>query len=351
MHESVEWLLKVAGPIIRYRTATELTDEVSATQIHQLRIEMENSAESRKWLSRLRECDHIHSSKTTAAENCVAKLSAFGLTAVTPSVRELLDRKFDDFYTPSAGDRYWNGAIMFPFLVSVGYMLRDDISAHVDSRLNAICEYARTMLDGLAENGSVEDLYLSRDEKRLLGIPKKWQDAFVWKPSLERLFPTCYDFYLFSYLPGYDNKRELILEFASTELYQKFCQRRELYRSYGWDAEKRYCWCATEMPFFHGYFGYDDGHFSPNKFLLYLDLVSRYPGAKRMPWFKDGMQRLERYSTETGRYRFPPEYLLERSVGYYLYAGARMGLGERGNQRFEIESTFRMLSMKRNAGL
>jgi hypothetical protein len=103
------------------------------------------------------------------------------------------------------------------------------------------------------------------------------------------------------------------------------------------------------MPFFQGFFGYDDQNFTPNMFILYMDLVAHYPGAGEMPWFQKGIQHLEQYRVDQGRYCFPASYLPEKNGGYYLYTGALMGLGERGKQRLEIESTFRMLSMRKNA--
>ena len=103
------------------------------------------------------------------------------------------------------------------------------------------------------------------------------------------------------------------------------------------------------MPYFQGFFGFDDPNFAPNMFVLYLDLVSHYPGAGQLPWFQKGIQHLEQFRVEKNRYCFPASYLPEKTGGYYLYAGALMGIGERGKQRLEIESTFRMLSMKRNA--
>ena len=105
------------------------------------------------------------------------------------------------------------------------------------------------------------------------------------------------------------------------------------------------------MPYFHGFFGFADASFAPSRFLLYLDLVSRYPGAGEIPWFLQGLQHLEKYRVGTDRYCFPASYVPERKTGYYLYSGSMMGLGETGKKRLEVESTFRMLSMKRNAGV
>ncbi len=61
------------------------------------------------------------------------------------------------------------------------------------------------------------------------------------------------------------------------------------------------------------------------------------------------MALLEGYRTAQGTYRFPSELLKERRNSHYLYAGSHLGLAEdrRGKQGLELESTFRMLLIRR----
>ena len=82
-----------------------------------------------------------------------------------------------------------------------------------------------------------------------------------------------------------------------------------------------------------------------------MNLVSGFPGAYEQQWFRQRIDHLEHYRTDRGTYLFPKEYLPEKKNSYYLYSGAHLGLGEKGGQALEIESTFRMLSIRKRAGL
>ena len=349
MGTNVEWLMENAGPILRYRTARELIGKLEAGKIDELYREAVECPDARRWLSALEASTHLHSSDDTAAENSIAKLRAYGLCADHLEVEKLLDDVYRRLYAEERDRDVWDAAILFPFLVAVGYFPSPEIMEYAVRRLSVVCDYARTSLAEFANDDDVESLFLSHREKEQLGVPDRWRDKHVWQPSIEQRIPTCYDFYLFSHLEGYDEERELILQFVGTRRFQRLCERRELEGTYGWDPGKRYCWSVTQMPYLFGFFGFGQPHFSPNKFLLYLELVSRFPDADRMPWFRAGLNHLDQFRLDSGRYRFPSTYVPERRGGYYLYAGAHMRLGERGKLGLEIESTFRMLSMARNA--
>lgn len=345
MNPMVDWLAREAGPIIRYRVATDLCGE-RPTAGSKLARDLLGTVEVQVWLEHLRRAESIHGSQTTAAENCIAKLRAYGLTVAVARLRDDLD----DLYrrlTPGSSD----GLVLIPFLVAVGYLSAPEIVSYAQRRLEEVHAF---VTESTSQSGDVEDietLYLSQQEKKQLGVPSQWQRQHVWQPAIAWVLPNCYDFYLFSHLQGHERERRDILQFVGSPRYQRLCRRRELEGTYGWDSTKRYCWSAWQMPYLHGYFGFDESEFVPNKFLLYMDLVSRYPGARELPWFQMGLRHLERYQVRSGGHSFPATYLLERSSGYYLYAAARMGLGERGRRRLHLESSFRLLSMKAMAGI
>jgi len=349
MDTNAAWLMENAGPILRYRTACELVDNLEADKIEALYREGMECSDTQRWLKALEAATHIHSSADDAAENSIAKLRAYGLCADHPELEKLLDDVYRRLYTEKKDRNVWDAAILFPFLVAVRYFADPEIMEYAVRRLTTVCDYARASLADFADNDDAEPLFLSHREKEQLGVPGTWRDKHVLQPSIEQQIPTCYDIYLFSHLEGYDEERELILQFVGTRRFQRLCERRELEGAYGWDPGKRHCWSLAQMPYLFGFFGFDQPRFSPNKFLLYLELVSRFPGAGRMPWFRAGLDHLEQFRLDSGRYRFPSTYVPERKGGYYLYAGAHMRLGERGKLGLEIESTFRMLSMARNA--
>ena len=84
----MDWLLENGGPVIRYRTATELLNEPKIINIEQLSQELIRSQMVGAWLERLgtsKEFVHLHSSKMTAYENAMGKLVQLGCkNGITP---------------------------------------------------------------------------------------------------------------------------------------------------------------------------------------------------------------------------------------------------------------------------
>lgn len=82
---------------------------------------------------------------------------------------------------------------------------------------------------------------------------------------------------------------------------------------------------------------------------MFFELFSRFGVARESIWFQDALSMLEQSRTERGTYRFPSDHLKEKRNSYHLYGGAHMGLGENRRKRdwIEVESTFRMLNIKR----
>jgi len=93
------WLFENGGPVIRYRTATELLPQAKSPDIKRLAAEMLQSTQVRLWLERLLPprllnnstttqtvqasgINEIHNSKPTALENALAKLADFGINGV-----------------------------------------------------------------------------------------------------------------------------------------------------------------------------------------------------------------------------------------------------------------------------
>lgn len=343
MISNIEWLLQSSGPIIRYRTIMELYHFTSAKDRENAIRELLGCPEVKKWLKLLAESNHLHGSTSYALENSLAKLTAYGVRADIANLSGIIQSVYSRIRRIETEEM-----IIYPFFVSIGFTDTQNVSAYAQSRLETIYRYAEKTFENFSNDDDVSDLLLSQKEKKELHIPGKWNDKHVWKPYLNYLIPNCYDFYLFSYMDGHEEKRAVVLKFINTPKFQRLCELREFEGSYGWDPHKGYCWSTWEMPYFHGYNGFDTDRFAPNKFLLYLDLTSQYPNANDIAWFKEGLEHLERYKTKNGQYRFPSKYLPERASGYYLYSGARMRLGEVGQDGLEVESTFRMERMKKS---
>ena len=84
--KATQWLLENGGPVIRYRTATELMDDGAGIGLERLVAELERSPLVQRWLARLvppRPGDlfSLHGSNPDAFENMCAKLTELGIRA------------------------------------------------------------------------------------------------------------------------------------------------------------------------------------------------------------------------------------------------------------------------------
>jgi len=332
MDRLTEWLLDVAGPIIRYRILAELLDDASISRSRLLE-EVLATEEVKKWLGNLG-CHKIHGSTDTHAENALAKCLEYGLTAKVPE----FDEKAHKYCDIAPGGRFSSQTdrlVLLPFLVRAGY-----------SGEEAVDKVLRECLSKLHRTAAANryDFFRTPDESNRL--PKPWADKRVYKdvfsPVTGQLpVPTCYEFYaLCSYRTSNPRLRTMIddvVYFVSQPEFQSITGS-----IYGWDEKKRQAWAGGEA--------FIARAVEPDRLIMFMELASPFESARASYWFKEGLRRLERFRTPRGSYRFHVEYLMERPNRYYLYRGAHMGLGEnrRSRHALEIESTFRMLRiMKR----
>ncbi|HUT18793.1 MAG TPA: hypothetical protein VM366_06500, partial [Anaerolineae bacterium] len=98
--------------------------------------------------------------------------------------------------------------------------------------------------------------------------------------------------------------------------------------------------------------GYGDADFErpihAATFVQRVELMARFSVARQSAWFEQSLAHLEAYRTDRGTYRFPAAYLREQANGYWV-SGAYMRLEDdrRRRQSLELDSTFRMLKVKR----
>jgi hypothetical protein len=78
--------------------------------------------------------------------------------------------------------------------------------------------------------------------------------------------------------------------------------------------------------------------------------MARFPVARKHVWGRNALRHLESFGTEEGTYLFPRKYLQESPDSYWV-GGGHMGLeaNRRSRRALEVESTFRMLQIKRLA--
>lgn len=184
--------------------------------------------------------------------------------------------------------------------------------------------------------------------------PPNWLETPVVRAEYdpggnEKPLPNIWDIYTLAYLPEDCKSIELreqtskIIEYVLDERFQA------LPWGYGllfFTANKRYYGCgwSPRLPGLHGF----EDPLDQGTMVLYVELTSHFVEARNSTWFKRCLEHLEAFKTETGTYCFPKNYLQEKKDQGFV-CGASMGLGEnrRRKNALEIESTFRMLLIKK----
>jgi len=335
--KSISFLLDQGGPILRWRTAQELIPANSIIDKEALYADLLVCPEVRRWIDLLGR-GPVHHSKDSSVENVLAKLCEYGLQAGPE-----LDAHTLPYCAIGRDQPYYDMAlILVPFLVRQGYADEPQVSKWLAQRIDLLYTHACSA-DYDLYMGEAERQSLPASRQYLHGRPKPfYQLRFNNHWSVLGL-PTCYDLYALAYLPKGDpltwHKVESIVSYLLHPAFQEtpggYIWNSKLHRPYA--AGRVFLACLPTYK-------------EPEKLVLFLEMMAQFKCGIASDWFGNGMAHLETFRTERGSYCFPREYLSEKS-GYYLYAGMHMGLGEwpRQTRALELESTFRMLRLKKLA--
>jgi hypothetical protein len=347
------WLFENGGPVIRYRTATEILPRTKSLDIPRLADEMLQSPQVRLWLERLMPphllnnstttqtvqtsgVNEIHNSKPTALENALAKLADFGLKKGMPGLdrRTMPYRKWmsDNAKRPSTNVYNKFGmTCAASFLALAGYIHDPAVQYLLKMRLDTVFDFAR------------------KGDYDIYAYPRKYLRKLpVIKPELtpggDCCLPLIYDIAGWAaYLPECGTKEELtkadtIISYILHAEYQRFLW------GYGimGDGTGR-TWSLGWSVYLDRYKG-APARENPHRSIVHsISLLLNFEAARKHWWFKESLDHLEDFQTNEGTYSFPPDYLQERTVGYWVN-GVHMGL--EGNRRtdhaLELESTFWM---------
>jgi len=318
----LDWLFANAGPIIRWRLVTEFALPVPKKETTRLKTELLATEEVRRWLANLGR-KAVHGSTDTHAENAMAKLVEYGLRA---GISE-----FDEKMLPYAET---GGDFADCFLIAAGYATHEAVAARFRKRLSAV---HRTAIK------ASYDFYLPPEEARL--VPKAWRGKPIYRPEFgwnaNLPVPSCCDLYAMAHWNhGTKTERRMIEEVIKYASHPSF---QTTSGGYTWNRERHMCHAEGRCCL---------ACLTPDRVILFTELFARFRPARESGWFQEILSGLERCRTDRGTYVFPPDYLKEKRNCYYLYAGAHMGLGENRRNRnwLEVESTFRMLNIKRLMG-
>ena len=362
-----QWLLKNGGPVVRWRTASELVDDFSPIELERMRQDLLAFPLVQTWLGRMNpdglggnletpspEFLHqlgwmVHGSKNIQLENVLGKLAELGLRQGMPEldVRMLpLMNIFNPWSAWRVDTQFqsaWESLVKSVFawgLLRMKYEPDEAMTAYLRGYVPEIHKIARDQ---------VFDIYAEGLE--LTGLPKNWVGKPVLKQEVMANYhlPLIHDMYLLAYLPGRMVDPEItamIEDIVAYILDPRFQALRDGY-GYAWIKERRTCYSWGWSPHLAGYDGF---HFerglTASTLVQRLELMAHFPKAQRSAWFASCLEHLESFRCDQGTYCFPGNYLRELPAGYYV-TGAFMGLGEtrRNKAGLEAESTFRMLKI------
>ena len=332
------WLMGNGGPAIRYRTATELMNDVTDADIRTLKTTLINSPMTELWLARIGQPGGLfsfHGSQPEAFENGCIKLSEMGIRAGTPS----FDEKTAPFRNDFAERSYTGKFIVAGALARAGYGDEPAVYDFLLNRLETLYKMART---------KNYDIYVDQD--MFSDFPSAFRKRPLLNPDYNGMLPSIYDMLALAYWPPslkdaeIQNQIDTIVAYVLHPAYQAFddgygvmrdCPRR--YYSIGW---------SVHLPGYGGFDSIPDGR--ARYFVQRVDMMARFPHAHNYPWFRESLAHLEGFRHTDGTYRFPGRYLRELQQGYWV-TGAYTRLEENRRMRtsLTIESTFHMLSILR----
>ena len=351
--ELADWLLRNAGPSIRYRTYVDIFNERDVGLVGQALSELTASPLVHNWLRRLTpgfDLSLIHSGREHAYENVMGKLVQLGLRAGL----QTFDNKTIPFRawlsdnlaaSPSQAHDVFLKTIISSFLSYAGYGATRPVSDYLKARLRSLHSFA-----GEPDFGSI-----FVDKTEFKGIPKALERYGLVNPSLyqdqQLELPWIHDIRGMAFCTDIMQDRSLkeqaetVVKMILTKKYQ------DLPWSYGiakyWDRYYVLGW-AVHLP---NYRQRPTGR-QFGELILTLEMMAPFECARQSQWFMDSLEYIEEFRTKEGTYSFPRAYLPEKKEGYWI-GGCRMGIEDnrRSNLAIICESTFWVLRIKSLAGI
>lgn len=343
-----QWLLRHAGPSIRFRTLVDILNEQNVGVVGHALNEMLQSPEVTKWLELLTpqlDFNSIHSSRIDAFENVMGKLVQLGLRAglqpfdsKTLPFRVWLSENLDT--PPEKPHAIFLRTIIASFLAYAGYGSTKPVHEHMTSRLENLYEFAK--------DPDFSHVFVDKTEYK--GVPKNSEYELVnpkLYPDQRFMLPWIHDIRGLASSKDIMNdkdhryKLDKIIEMVLTEEYQNLpwpyglAKYGSRYYVLGW---------AMHLP---GYSKEPEGR-EFGELLLTLEFMAKFPTVRKSKWFIRSMKYLKTFETDYGTFIFPRGWLSEKKTSYWV-GGTQMMFDERkGNPTaIECESTFHMLRIQR----
>jgi hypothetical protein len=367
----VTWLMSNAGPVIRLRTASEV---ISCGKKEKAKLTEQATANPvvRNWLTYLANGHTWHGAEKAHLENSTLKLADLGIKRGNAQLDSLMSKhilRLKQQWQESQQTMNSDIILCSSCLAFSGHGNEPVVQKVIGDVLRRLVETARRT-----------DFRFYVDQRHRHDIPHLYKGKPIIKPdycSGGLKLPKIMDLYALKGMvstgtPSDSEEIDCVLRFVLDTRYQALSPGHGYFESS--DGRWFHAGWAANVP---GYFGFDFDDWAagftpsesyssdarrnefrnkgrwgiPHSLVQRVELLSVFPYARKHRWFKHCLEHLEAFRTEKGTYRFPKEYLLEKSSGYWV-TGAYMRC-ETGKPRIgmELDSTFRMMVIKKNADM
>jgi len=337
LRQTAEWLVETGGPVVRHRAAREL--------LH-LKVgdaELLAAPSVVDWLRRIEPPaagKTLHGSLPTHFENVIGRLTDLGCRRGMAPLDRGTRAHLHWLETDDDPDGYagFQRANVANGLAWAGYDRVPAIRSRLEDRLATLSAFARRKR---------YDIYVDPDD-----YPGQVRGRPLVDPALHAdgtlPLPSIWDMYALVRLRASTDDRAIERSVDSVARYVLNDEYQALAPGYGTLRTGRYRdWAIggdVKLP------GFLSGRPDPRAGALALqriELMAAFPAARRTPWFRAWIRHLDEFRTRRGTWAFPRSYLPQKRSGYWVLASYR-GLEEsrRRALALEIESTFRMLSIK-----
>jgi hypothetical protein len=346
----IDWLVDYGGPVIRYRTLTELRPDHYPGEIREAAMLVEQSADVQRLLQQLH-WTRTHFVLRGAGEldlgNLLLRICWLGCGAGMRSLDNQMEPFIELMGTPAAVISYTHPMdmpVLGNCLAYAGYTREPLVRAWLKRRLDALYDFCQR---------GTYDIYV--DPPRKPARPANQSKVPVIDPGLysegELLLPTIYDLYGLSAYPAERTDHDTLDKIETIVAYVMDPRYQQLRDGFGLvvTADRRYN-LAGGTAHLEGFFAdspagnlADKTAVRPARRLRHLVMLAPYFTAFKSRWYMEGERELEKYRTPKGRYLFPREVLPDGLSGNFVN-GAHMAvhLRPRDEAARERESTFYM---------
>lgn len=354
---AITWLMEHAGPVIQYRTVTELLDRNQQEEydIDSLYSELFANPYVQSWMLLKNEQSKgtplgVHGYKKNHLENFIPVMVQLGIKSGNPFLDKWASPFLKFLSDTATGRNEYDDLKTFiaPFLAMAGY--------HDKYIIDVLKQQVNAIHNTIKKKGF--DIYV--DPASYPKMPHNFRFRPLVNPAItqdpDMGLPTIYGLFGFSVLQQYgfmgneQQKLDNLIDYILSPRYQQFHARpihlMKNNKYYGMEY----------LILLQGYNQnpitiLNSGDTRSLKFLMAVYLMAHFPIAVNHKWFQNSIEYLFSYEIGDSIFQFPLEFLAQKNNGYWIYS-SYMSLGENRRNKLwrELESTFWMLKIIKTSG-